>query len=90
MASIKDVEQVADNLENLVERFRAELRDGPDFDKLIEIADEISERADNAAEAFNNINEALTSRISELSGRKRSGGSRSGQSQRAKAESSTS
>jgi ABC-type transporter Mla subunit MlaD len=88
MASIKDVEQVADNLENLVERFRAELRDGPDFDKLIEISDEISERADNAAEAFNNINDALTSRISELSGRKRSGGSRES-GQRAKASSTS-
>lgn len=90
MASIKDVEQVADSLENLVERFRAELRDGPDFDKLIEISDEISERADSAAEAFNNINEALTSRISELSGRRRGGGSRqSGQNQRAKASSAS-
>ena len=78
MASIKDLEQVADELDNLVKRFRDELSDGPDFDKLIDISDEISERADNMAEAFNNINEALMSRIGSSSGRKREGGSRSG------------
>ena len=46
MASVKDVEQVADDLEALVGQLRSELRDGPDFQRLMEIADTISERAD--------------------------------------------
>jgi hypothetical protein len=78
MASIKDFERAADDLDKLVDRFRAELGDGPDFDKLIEIADEISEHADNAAATFNSMNEQLTSRIRELSGDRRSASSKSG------------
>lgn len=84
MASLKDVERVADDLEKLVAELRSELQNG-DFDKLTQIADQISERADNAAETFSNVNEALMSRIGELgSGRKQ------GQRSRAKAESSRS
>jgi hypothetical protein len=86
MASIKDVEQVADDLENLVKSFRKELQEGPDFDRLIAISDEISEHADNAASTFNSMNEALSARIGMLNGGKQSGGSRSGGS-RQKAES---
>ena len=42
MASLKDVEQLTDDLEGLVGRLRSELRDGKvDFGRLIEIADEI-------------------------------------------------
>lgn len=85
MASIKDVEHVADELDNLVKRFRDEVSQDADFEKLIEISDEISERADKAAEAFSDINEALSSRINDVGGRKRSSGSRSGGS-RQKAE----
>jgi len=83
MASIKDVERVADNLEALVGELRTELKDGPDFEKLVAIADEISEHADNAAQTFSGVNEALMNRLGELSGRKSSkssSGSSSGQS----------
>jgi hypothetical protein len=73
MASIKDVEQVADDLERLVGDMRSELQDGPDFERLVQIADEISEHADNAAEMFSSVNETLMSRISELAGGRRSG-----------------
>jgi hypothetical protein len=76
VASLKDVEKVADDLEGLVGQLRSELSSG-DFDRLTQIADEISERADNAAEMFSSVNEALMSRIGELSGGRRNSGQRS-------------
>jgi hypothetical protein len=79
MASIKDVENVADDLESLVGELRKELKNGVDFAKLVAIADEISEHADNAAQTFNNINDALMSRLGELSGKKSSSGSQKSQ-----------
>jgi len=89
MASLKDVEQLTDDLEGLVNRLRSELRDGKvDFERLIEIADEISEHADAAAGTFATVNEALMSRIKELTGgSSRSGSSSSSSQSRAKAES---
>jgi hypothetical protein len=75
MAAIKDVEQVADDLESLVGELRAELKNGPDFEKLMSIADEISEHADNAAQTFSSVNEALMSRLGELTGKKSSSSS---------------
>ena len=73
MASLKDVERVADDLEGLVGQLRSELPNG-DFEKLTQLADQISERADNAAETFSSMNETLMERIGEVTG-KRSGGS---------------
>jgi hypothetical protein len=79
MASIKDVERVADDLERLVGELRSELSDNADFERLVQIADEIAEHADNAAQTFTNVNDTLMSRISELTGGgKRSGGQSSG------------
>ena len=72
MAAIKDVEQVADDLEALVGELRSELKNGPDFEKLMSIADEISEHADNAAQTFSSVNEALASRLGEITGKKSS------------------
>jgi hypothetical protein len=85
VASLKDVEKVADDLESLIGQLRSELQNG-DFDRLTQIADQISERADNAAETFSSVNETLMSRISELGKR---GGQGQGQRARAKAESSS-
>lgn len=85
MASLKDVERVADDLEGLVGQLRSELQNG-DFERLTQLADEISERADSAAETFSSVNETLMSRIGEVSGGRRSGGQRS----RSKSESSSS
>ena len=83
MASLKDVEKVADDLTSLVDQLRDELKNSPNFDKLIQLADQISEHADEAAGTFSTVNEALMSRIQELQG---AGGSRSGSSSsRAKA-----
>lgn len=77
MASIKDVERVADDLESLVGQLRDELKDGADFGKLVSIADQISEHADNAAQTFNSVNDTLMERIGELTGRKRPAGAKS-------------
>jgi hypothetical protein len=78
MASLKEIGKVADDLEGLVGQLRSELTDGADFDRLTQIADEISERADNAAQTFSTVNETLMSRIGEITGSSRGG--RSGSS----------
>ena len=70
MASLKDVEQLVDDLEGLAKRLRSELQNGKvDFEQLIGIADEISEHADAAAGTFATVNETLMNRIKEVSGR---------------------
>ena len=78
MASLKDVEQVADDLTNLVGELKKELKEG-DFDKLVQLADQISEHADEAASTFATVNEALMSRLEQVNGgnSKKSTGSRS-------------
>lgn len=91
MASIKDVERVADDLERLVGELRSELGDNADFERLIQISDEIAEHADNAAQTFSSVNETLMSRISELKDGGSSGGNRrSGSQSRQKSGSSSS
>ena len=85
MASLKDVEQVADDLSGLVDQLRKELRDNASFDKLVQLADQISEHADEAAGTFSTINEALTGRLKELKDQTGQSGSGSGSSSRAKA-----
>jgi ABC-type transporter Mla subunit MlaD len=78
MASLKDVEKVADDLGNLVGELKKELKDG-DFEKLVQLADQISEHADEAASTFATVNEALMSRLDQVNGRtsNRKTGSRS-------------
>jgi ABC-type transporter Mla subunit MlaD len=66
MASLKDVEQVADDLTNLVDQLRKEIRGGASFDKLVQLADQISEHADEAAGTFSTVNEALMGRLNDL------------------------
>jgi ABC-type transporter Mla subunit MlaD len=88
VASIKDVEQVADDLAGLVDELRQELKNSADFSKLVAIADEISEHADNAAQTFNNVNDTLMARLGEISGKKPS--SSSGSSSREKSQASSS
>jgi hypothetical protein len=72
VASVKDVERLADDLEGLVGELRSELKNGTDFERLMQIADEISEHADNAAQTFSSVNDALMSRLNDLGGSKRS------------------
>ena len=86
MASLKDVERVADDLSNLVDQLRKELQDNASFDRLVQLADEISEHADQAAGTFSTVNEALMSRLSEIKSGGNSGSSSgSSSSSRAKA-----
>lgn len=81
MASLKDVEQLADDLEGLVGQLRKELKNGAvDFDRLIAISDEISEHADGFAETFATVNDALASRIDALKSGSHGGGGSSSQS----------
>ena len=72
MASVKDVERVADDLQGLVDDMRSEVKNGTDFERLMQIADEISEHADNAAQTFSSINDTLMSRLNDLGGTKKS------------------
>jgi len=75
MASVKDVERLADDLQRLVDELRNEVKNGTDFERLMQIADEISEHADNAAQTFSSVNETLMSRLNELGGTKKSSSS---------------
>jgi hypothetical protein len=87
MASLKEMEKVADDLENLVGELRSELKNGTDFERLTQIADEISEHADGAAQTFSSVNETLMSRIGDLTGRR--GGNRSRSSSGSKSKSAS-
>ena len=87
MASIKDVEQVADDLEALVGELRRELKNGADFEQLVSIADEIGSHADNAAQTFSSVNDTLMTRLDEITGKKASSSSSSSSRSRASASS---
>ena len=82
MASMKDAEQLTKNLESLVGDLKTELREGKgDFEKLVQLADRVSQSADEFAETFSSINETLSNRIEQLNGgsqsqSRQSGGSR--------------
>jgi hypothetical protein len=78
MASLKEIEKVADDLEHLVGELRSELKNGSDFERLTQIADEISEHADEAAQTFSSVNETLMSRVGQLKGGRRGNRSSSG------------
>jgi hypothetical protein len=83
MASVKDVERLADDLQGLVDQLRNEVKNGTDFERLMQIADELSEHADNAAQTFSSVNEALMSRLNELGGTKKSSSGSQSKSQSA-------
>jgi ABC-type transporter Mla subunit MlaD len=72
MASVTDVEKLADDLESLVQELRDEVKNGSDFERLMQIADEISEHADNAAQTFSSVNETLMERLANIAGAKKS------------------
>jgi methyl-accepting chemotaxis protein len=69
MATLKDTEQLTQQLHDLIGQLSSELQNGEvDFEKLISISDEISERADGMAETFSSVNEALMQRIQQIKG----------------------
>lgn len=64
MASLKDVQQLTQELEDLIGQLNSELENGEvDFDKLISITDSLSEQSDGLAETFNSVNDALMQRL---------------------------
>jgi hypothetical protein len=66
MASLKEMQQLTQELENLVGQLNSELQNGEvDFDKLIAISDSLSEQADGLAETFSSVNDALMQRLQE-------------------------
>jgi ABC-type transporter Mla subunit MlaD len=83
MASLKDAEQLTSQLEDLVGELRSELNNGDlDFQKVVSVADELSEKADGVAETFNNLNDTLMQGLERAKsggsgGRSRSSGSES-------------
>jgi hypothetical protein len=83
MASLKDTQQLTQGLEDIVGQLSSELQNGDvDFEKLVSLSDELSERADGLAETFNSVNEALMQRLQDAKGgssgsRQSSGGSSS-------------
>jgi uncharacterized protein YgfB (UPF0149 family) len=78
MASLKDAQQLTRELERLVGQLSSELKNGEvDFQKLVSLSDEVSERADGLAETFSSVNDALMSRLKQAKGGSSSQGSRS-------------
>jgi ABC-type transporter Mla subunit MlaD len=78
MASLKDAQQLTKGLQDLVGQLGEELKNGNvDFEKLVSISDEISERADGIAETFSNVNDTLMERLQQASSGAGGGGSRS-------------
>jgi hypothetical protein len=60
MASLKDTVNLTTQLTELTNQLHSELTEGEvDFEKMVQIADEISENADSLAAAFARVNEAL-------------------------------
>lgn len=80
MASVKDLNKVFDDLEGLLGELRDEVKNGPDFSRLVQLLDEVSEHADNAAGTFNAMNDALMNRLNELKGKAGSSGKSDGSS----------
>jgi len=64
MAKLRDAAQAADEIKGLLDELKTELTDGKgDFEKLVKLADNISEQADSLAEMFGNMNDVLMSRL---------------------------
>ncbi len=81
MASLKDTVNLTSQLTELTNQLHSELTEGEvDFEKMVQIADEISEHADNLAAAFTRVNEALTEPLSNNGSNGGSNGSESGSS----------
>ena len=64
MASLKDARGFADELHGLSGRLQSELeKSSVDFERLVELSDEIGESADRLASTFNAINGSLAGLI---------------------------
>jgi hypothetical protein len=68
MPNLKDAQELTAPLEELTRDLKSELSNsGVDFDRLVQIADEIAEQADGLAETFGTMNETLMERIKSVS-----------------------
>jgi methyl-accepting chemotaxis protein len=68
MPNLKDAQELTAPLEELTRDLKSELNNtGVDFDRLVQIADEIAEQADGLAETFGTMNETLMERIKTVS-----------------------
>jgi hypothetical protein len=68
MPNLKDARELTAPLEELTRNLKSELSNsGVDFDRLMQIADEIAEQADGLAETFGTMNETLMERIKTVS-----------------------
>ena len=68
MPNLKDAQELTAPLEELTRNLKSELSNsGVDFDRLVQIADEIAEQADGLAETFGTMNETLMDRIKTVS-----------------------
>ena len=69
MASLKDTVNLTSRLTDLTNQLHGELTEGEvDFEKMVQIADEISEHADSLAAAFARVNEALSEPLEQNAG----------------------
>jgi hypothetical protein len=63
---LKDATELTAPLEKLVRELKSELQSKADFDRLVEISDEIGAQADALAETFGNMNQTLMERIEDF------------------------
>jgi uncharacterized protein YgfB (UPF0149 family) len=68
MPKLQDAKELTAPLDELMRNLKSELSNsGVDFDRLVQIADEIAEQADALAETFGSMNETLMERIKTVS-----------------------
>ena len=78
MPNLKDAQELTAPLEELTRNLKSELSNsGVDFDRLVQIADEIAEQADGLDETFGTMNETLMDRIKTVSSSSRKVAARS-------------
>ena len=64
MATLKDAARVTEELVDLATRLRSELMDGDvEFERMVELADEVGARADALAATFAEIERAFAPRL---------------------------
>jgi membrane-associated HD superfamily phosphohydrolase len=60
VASLRQTETVIDEMEQLLDQLREELRGDADFGTIVDVADRIAEAADRLASQFNDADQALS------------------------------
>ncbi len=69
MPKLKDAKELTAPIEELTSQLKSELNNSRgDFDRLVQIADELGAEADALAETFGSMNETLVARIEDVRG----------------------